>query len=130
MGDQPRHRRDSGQLGARPRIADPLPDDDPNRLAMRIAPRTMLCVTDFRSPTAQRSRGRFAELRELCAAADDKASLAIGMMGPTAELLYAGRLHEGSRVVRNRLALLESIGDPDFDYRAVIHTVRPLVHCR
>ena len=30
------------------RIADALPDDDPNRLAMRIAPRTMLCGTAWR----------------------------------------------------------------------------------
>jgi class 3 adenylate cyclase len=28
------------------RIADALPDDDPNKLSMRIAPRTMLCATD------------------------------------------------------------------------------------
>ena len=30
------------------RIADALPDDDPNRPAMRIAPRTMLCGTAWR----------------------------------------------------------------------------------
>ena len=29
-------------------IADPLPADDPNRLAMRIAPRTLLCATAWR----------------------------------------------------------------------------------
>ena len=28
------------------RIADQLPDDDPDQLSMRIAPRTMLCATD------------------------------------------------------------------------------------
>ena len=31
------------------RIADALPADDPNQLSMRIAPRTMLCVTDVGS---------------------------------------------------------------------------------
>ena len=30
------------------RIADALPDDDPGRTAMRIAPRTMLCATACR----------------------------------------------------------------------------------
>ena len=29
------------------RIADALPDDDPDQLSMRIAPRTMLCATDY-----------------------------------------------------------------------------------
>ncbi len=69
------------------RIADALPADDPDRLSMRIAPRTMLCATDFRARAVQESRGRFAELRELCSAAGDKASLAIGMTGLATELL-------------------------------------------
>jgi class 3 adenylate cyclase len=94
------------------RIADQLPDDDPGQLPMRIAPRTMLCATDFRAPIAHESQGRFAELRQLCATAGDKASLAIGMTGPAAEFLYAGRLHEGSRIASEQIALLESVGDP------------------
>jgi hypothetical protein len=93
-------------------IADALPDDDPNRLSMRIAPRTMLCATDWQGRAAQETRGRFAELRELCAAADDKVSLAIGMSGLTTELLFAGHSREGSRLASEQMALLESIGDP------------------
>ena len=31
------------------RIADALPDDDPDQLSMRIAPRTMLCATDWQA---------------------------------------------------------------------------------
>ena len=73
------------------RIADALPDDDPDQLPSRIAPRTMLCATDWHDRAIQESRGRFAELRELCSAAGDKVSLAIGMSGPLADLLYAGR---------------------------------------
>src|SRR5262249_49641237 len=74
------------------RIADALPDDDPDQLSMRIAPRTMLCATDhWQAEAVQESRGRFAELRELCTAAGDKVSLAIGMTGLATELLYAGR---------------------------------------
>jgi predicted ATPase len=94
------------------RIADALPADDPDQLSMRIAPRTMLCATDFQARTVQDSRGRFAELRELCSAAGDKVSLAIGMTGLVTELVYTGRSREGSRLVSEQMALLESIGDP------------------
>jgi class 3 adenylate cyclase len=94
------------------RIADALPDDDPDQLSMRIAPRTMLCATDYQGTTILESRGRFAELRELCSAAGDKVSLAIGMTGLATELGYAGRTGEGSRLASEQMALLESIGDP------------------
>ena len=94
------------------RIADALPAEDPTQLSMRIAPRTMLCATDYQDRAVQDSRGRFAELRELCSAAGDKVSLAIGMSGPATELGYAGRPREGSRLASEQMALLESIGDP------------------
>ncbi|HKH52529.1 MAG TPA: cyclase, partial [Mycobacterium sp.] len=77
-----------------------------------IAPRTMLCATDYQDRAVQDSRGRFAELRELCSAAGDKVSLAIGMIGLAAELKYTGRSREGARLVSEQMALLESIGDP------------------
>ena len=80
--DQPRSRRGPAQLGAGPphrrRAAS---TDDPDRLSMRIAPRTMLCATDWQAREVQESRSRFAELRELCSAAGDKVSLAIAMTG-------------------------------------------------
>ena len=57
------------------------PTTDPDRTAMRIAPRTLLCATDWRVH-ADDSGVRFEELRELCALAGDKTSLAIGIMGP------------------------------------------------
>ena len=92
------------------RIADALPDDDPDRSAMRIAPRTMLCVSAAR--VGDSVSGSFADLRELCSAAGDKASLAVGMTGPTVELLLSGRAREASRLASEQMALLESIGDP------------------
>jgi len=95
------------------RIADALPDNDPERLSMRIAPRTMLCATAWRGRALQQSRGLFAELRELCSAAGDKVSLAIAMTGLAGELLYAGRSREASRLASEQMALLESIGDPN-----------------
>jgi class 3 adenylate cyclase len=94
------------------KIADALPADDPDQLSMRIAPRTMLCATDWQARDVQESRGRFAELRELCSAAGDKVSLAIGMTGLGTEHLFSGRSREGSRLASEQMALLESIGDP------------------
>jgi class 3 adenylate cyclase len=94
------------------RLADALPAEDPDQLSMRIAPRTMLCVTGGLARAVQEGQGRFAELRELCSAAGDKVSLAIGMSGLAAELLYAGRSREATRLVSEQMELLESIGDP------------------
>ena len=94
-------------------IADQILDGEPATLAMRIAPRTMLCVTDWQAGRVQDGWGRFEELRELCSAAGDKVSLAIGMTGLASELLYAGRPGEGSRLVSEQMALLESIGEPN-----------------
>jgi class 3 adenylate cyclase len=93
-------------------IADRLPGDQSDKVSMRIAPRTMLCATDWQAHAAQGSRVRFAELRELCSAAGDKVSLAIAMTGLASELLYAGRPGEGARLASEQMALLESIGDP------------------
>ena len=94
-------------------IADALPDDDPGQLSMRIAPRTMLCATDWQARAIHDSRGRFTELRELCSAAGDKVSLAIAMTGLATELMNAARAREGSRLASEQMALLESIGDPN-----------------
>jgi hypothetical protein len=92
-------------------VADRLPDD-PGRLAMRIAPRAMLCATDWQARAADETRGRFDELRELCSEAGDKVSLAIGMTGLATELLHLGR-SEGAQLASEQMALLESIGNPD-----------------
>ena len=79
------------------KIADALPADDPNRAAMRIAPRTMLCGTAFR--VHEHVAGdRFDELRELCAAAGDKASLAIAMAGLVMDHAYQDRMREASQL--------------------------------
>jgi hypothetical protein len=110
-------------------IADALPADDPDQLSMRIAPRTMLCATDFQARTVQDSQGRFAELRELCSAAGDKVSLAIAMTGLVTELCYTGRSREGSRLASEQMALLKSIGDPD-DHGVGRLGVGHLVRCR
>ena len=49
------------------KVADALPADDPDRLAMRIAPRTLMCGNAGRVH-ADISGARFEELRQLCTA--------------------------------------------------------------
>jgi class 3 adenylate cyclase len=98
-------------------VADALPDQDPNRLAMRISTRTILCATDWRVH-AHDSDVRFGELRELCALGDDKTSLAMGMMGPIGAYHQLGEAHEESRLASEVLALLDSIGDPALSAQA------------
>jgi hypothetical protein len=93
------------------KIADALPDDDPDRLTMRITPRTMLCGTGWRL-NARNAEALFEELRQLCALAGDKASLAIGISGPMTGAMQLGDMHEASRLASEQLALLDSIGDP------------------
>ena len=92
-------------------IADALSADDPDRAAMRIAPRTMLCGIAFRVHEHV-AGGRFDELRELCTAAGDKASLAIGMAGLVIDHVYQDRMPEASQLASEAMAVIESIGDP------------------
>jgi class 3 adenylate cyclase len=77
-------------------IADALPAADPNRTAMRIAPRRMLFAIAWRvhEHVADAS---FEELRELCNAAGDKASLAIAMTGLGHDYFYKGRISRPRR---------------------------------
>ena len=91
-------------------IADALPAVDPNRTAMRIAPRTMLCGIAYRVHTNV-AGDRFEELRELCTAAGDKASLAIGIAGLVSDHATRGRIREASRLASEAWTLIESIGD-------------------
>jgi adenylate cyclase len=92
-------------------VADRLPDDDPERASMRIAPRTLLSGSAWRVGGSGADTG-FDELRDLCTAAGDQRSLAIGMAGlVVAEYMNAHR-REASRLATEHTALLESIDDP------------------
>jgi class 3 adenylate cyclase len=93
------------------KIADAFPADDPDRAAMRIAPRTMLCGTAFRVHVKV-AGDRFDELRDLCAATGDKASLVIGMAGLVMDHMYQGRTREASQLASEAMALTESLADP------------------
>jgi class 3 adenylate cyclase len=93
------------------RIADALTADDPDLVAMCIAPRTMLCGIAWRLHVNDVG-DRFDELRELCNAAGDKPSLAIAMAGLVVDHAFQDRVREASRLASEAVALIESIGDP------------------
>lgn len=91
-------------------VADSLPADDPDRPALRIAPRTLLCATAWRVGGALSDVG-FEELRELTESAGDKRSLAIGMSGQVQTLNFHGEYRQAARMASEHVALLDAIGD-------------------
>ncbi len=91
-------------------IADALPGDHPHRTAMRIAPRTLLCGTGWRVH-ASVAADRFDELRELCSAAGDKASLGIATAGMVVGYAHQDRVREASQLASEAWALAESVAD-------------------
>ena len=93
------------------RLADAMPEDDPNRLTMRLAPRTLICLHGYRIHTTIAGT-RFEELQELCRTAGDKVSLALGMGGLAGDYAVRGHIQESAEVAFELTALLESIGEP------------------
>ena len=91
--------------------ADRMPESMSDRLAMRIAPRTILCASSFRVGGSGAETG-YDELRELCEQAGDKRSLAIGMTGLVGNKVMA-HSEECIPLAAEHLRLLESIGDPE-----------------
>ncbi|QNI09242.1 AAA family ATPase [Mycobacterium kubicae] len=101
--------RDSWQQAQR--VADRLPDDEPDRLAMRIAPRALLCGSAFQVGGTPADTG-FEELRELTTAAGDKRSLALGMAGYLTTLAFNSQHRKAAQQASEFATLVESIGDP------------------
>lgn len=91
------------------KIADALPAN-PQQAAMRIAPLTMLCGTGWRVH-ADLADDRFGELRELCSAAGDKASLGIATAGMVVGYAHQDRAREASQLASEAWALAEAVGD-------------------
>ena len=92
-------------------LADGLPAVDPHRMAMQIAPLTLLCGTGWLAGGSVNDSA-FQELRELCEASGDKASLAMGMAGLVMALAGHNRLREASQLASELTALTEAIGNP------------------
>ena len=93
------------------RIADALPDDEPQRTAMRIATRTKLSGTAWRGfqpdiPTF------VAELRELCASTGDNASLAVGIVALALQCGHQGQFRQQAELASEAMVLLESMSNP------------------
>ena len=92
-------------------IADRLPADDPDRVAMQITPCAKLCATIWISGGSVDEAG-FAELRELCAASGDQVSLATGMAGMVMALAGHNRNDEATTLGSELTVLLDAIGSP------------------
>ncbi|MGA9359495.1 MAG: cyclase, partial [Mycobacterium sp.] len=92
-------------------VADQLPGDAAGRTAMRISPRSLLCVSAWRVGCGVDDTG-FDELHELATVAGDKASLAIGMAGQVFALAAYGRYREACKMVPELLTLGDSVGNP------------------
>lgn len=92
-------------------VADRLPADTPDHLALRIAPRTLLCASAYRGGGRVDDTG-FDELRELCEQAGDKRSLAIAMAGLPVTMTLLNRHHDASALATEHEQLVESIGEP------------------
>ena len=92
-------------------IADALPEDDPDRTAMRIATRTKLCGTAWRREETN-VPVLVAELRGLCSDTGDNASLAIGITALALQQGFGGHQLDASRFAAEAMALLVSVEDP------------------
>jgi adenylate cyclase len=92
-------------------LADNLPTDHPNRADARIAPRTLIAATAWRAGGSGAESG-FEELRDLCVAAEDQRSLAMGMAGQIITLEVQNRRREASQLGAELTAVMERIGDP------------------
>ncbi|OBH90205.1 cyclase [Mycobacterium sp. E2733] len=92
-------------------LADAVPADDPNRVTMRIAPRTMLCGSAWRVHLNV-AGAPFDDLRQLCTTAGDKASLAIAMVGLVLDYAYQAEMRKASPLASEAMALIDSLDDP------------------
>jgi adenylate cyclase len=90
-------------------VADQLPEDEPNQVALRAVPRAMLCGTIWLSGGAVDDVG-FNELRELCDAGGDRELFATGMAGMVMALAGHNRNQEATKLAAELAALLDEIG--------------------
>jgi adenylate cyclase len=92
-------------------VADQLGTDDPDRPALRIAPRALLCGSAFQVGGTPADTG-FDELRALTTAAGDKRSLAVGMAGHLTTLTFNAHYRKAAAMASEFATLVESVGDP------------------
>jgi adenylate cyclase len=90
-------------------VADRLPPDHPERQAMRIGPRALLCANVFRTGSLF-DEAAFEELLDLADTAGDKVSPAIAMAGRVLTLSF-GNHPDLSRATAELVHRLEAIPD-------------------
>jgi adenylate cyclase len=93
------------------RAADALPSGFPDRIALRIHPRTMMCATTWRVGGSADETG-FDDLRELCTTSGNPVLLAPGLSGAMLSLTMANRHHESARLASEQITLFDSAVDP------------------
>ena len=108
------------------RVAEALPNSDPLRTALCIAPRMALCATTWRVGGDVADNG-FDELRKLCESVGDDLSLAIGMYGQVVGLSFQHRHREASLLASVQFALLQN--SPDAVWRLATSTARFWRNC-
>lgn len=91
-------------------LAEALPDSDPDRTALAIAPRMLLCAMTWRFGADVADTG-FDELRELCESRGDNLSLAIAMYGEVTTSTFQNRLREASALASEQFRLLQDSPD-------------------
>lgn len=104
-------------------LADKLPNDSVDSMAMRIAPRTLLCGHAWRAGGKGADESGLDELRELAGAAGDLMSIVMGTSGVLVAMTLNHRLSELTRLAPEYVRLLESTGDP-----AVILLINTVSH--
>ncbi|MET0994882.1 MAG: cyclase, partial [Mycobacterium sp.] len=110
------------------KIADGLPADDPQRISMSIAPRIMLCATAHRVHLAV-DDDYFDELRRLCAAVGDNASLAIATAGLLMDRAWQDQIVEATRLASEVWALVEAVGDPTLTVGLSVAVLYAKIEC-
>jgi adenylate cyclase len=91
-------------------IADRLPADEPDRITMRIAPRSLLCGSTWRAGGSVEKTG-FDELRQLCSESSSQVPLLMGMAGLISSLCVHGRIREAAELTPEYIARIDSVGD-------------------
>jgi adenylate cyclase len=89
-------------------VADRLAVDEPDRSAMRTAPRMLICGSSWRIGISLDEAG-FDELRELCTSGGDDLSLARGMAGMLMTLLFHNKFCDAAAVASECARLIETL---------------------
>jgi class 3 adenylate cyclase len=89
-------------------IADRLPVDEPGRMTMRIAPRSLLCGSAWRAGGSVADTG-FEELRDLCTSFDSRIPLVMGMAGLMSSLSVHARIRESADLAPHYVEQVDSL---------------------